>query len=103
MQAAASSPSTRAPTLVHAYVASAIHRRLQADVRDALVAPWTGHAGQPAFYRQIAQADRADTDEIAPRYGDLDIPVLVWGTRDSWIPVDRAFRLHTMFRGRDSC
>jgi pimeloyl-ACP methyl ester carboxylesterase len=43
-------------------------------VLDALVAPWTGVAGQPAFYRQIAQADQCYTDEVQDRYGDIGIP-----------------------------
>ena len=50
--------------------------------------------GQAAFYRQIAQADQRYTDEVQPRYGSIDLPVLVaWGTEDSWIPVQRAHEL----------
>ena len=61
---------------------------------DALVEPWLGEVGQAAFYRQIAQADEALTDEIEPFYPRLDLPVLVlWGREDKWIPVDRAHRL----------
>jgi hypothetical protein len=52
-----------------------------------LVAPWLGSDGQQAFYRQIAQADQAHTDEIEPRYRELDLPVLVvWGQEDTWTP-----------------
>jgi pimeloyl-ACP methyl ester carboxylesterase len=59
-----------------------------------LVAPWLGPEGQQAFYRQIAQADQAYTDEIESRYSELYLPVLiVWGQEDTWIPVDRAHRL----------
>jgi pimeloyl-ACP methyl ester carboxylesterase len=73
--------------LVRAYVSSASSGPLAADVLDALVEPWLGDAGQPAFYRQIAQADQRYTDEFADRLAGIDIPVLVcWGDRDGWLP-----------------
>ena len=87
------------PAAVHegalrAYIAGASHRGVLPAAMDALVAPWLGEAGQAAFYRQIAQADEAFTDEIEPMYGELNLPVLVvWGRDDAWIPVERAHRL----------
>ena len=52
------------------------------------------------FYRQIEQADEAYTDEIESRYADIDLPTLVaWGQDDTWIPVDRAHRLHELIPG----
>jgi pimeloyl-ACP methyl ester carboxylesterase len=79
---------------VRAYVAGASQRGLTEAQADMLVAPWLGPEGQQAFYRQIAQADQAYTDEIESRYSELDLPVLiVWGQEDAWIPVDRAHRL----------
>ncbi len=67
------------------------------DVQGQLYAG-RGPDGQPAFYRQVAQASQEHTDEIEPAYAGLDLPVLiVWGTDDSWIPVDRAQQLaHTI-------
>ena len=66
------------------------------------MAPWLDADGQPAFYRQIAQADQAYTDEVEPRYAEIDLPVLVvWGTDDTWIPVDRAHRLAGMIPGAE--
>ena len=57
-------------------------------------------SGQAAFYRQIAQADQRYTDEIEPLYPTLDLPVqVVWGTEDTWIPVDRAHRLAALIPG----
>ena len=44
---------------LRAYVAGASHRGLRPDELDRLVAPWLDAEGQPAFYRQIAQADQA--------------------------------------------
>ena len=79
---------------VRAYVAGASRGGLTQAQADMLVAPWLGAEGQQAFYRQIAQADQAYTDEIEPRYSELDLPVMiVWGQDDTWIPVDRAHRL----------
>jgi pimeloyl-ACP methyl ester carboxylesterase len=65
-----------------------------------LVAPWLDEAGQAAFFRQIAEADQAYTDEIEPLYPKTDLPALVvWGTEDAWIPVDRAHRLAGVIPG----
>ncbi|BCJ37817.1 oxidoreductase [Actinocatenispora thailandica] len=80
--------------LVRRYVSSASSPGLHPATLDALVAPWLGDAGQPAFYRQIAQADERYTDEFHDRLGDLDLPVLVcWGADDEWIPLDRGRQL----------
>ena len=87
-------PPTLHRALVRAYVESASHRGLRSDVLDQLSEPWLSEAGQPAFYRQIAQADERATDEIQPLYGRIDIPVLVgWGTEDRWIPPARGQEL----------
>jgi len=86
--------------IVRAYVAGASHAGLSGANADMLVAPWLGEDGQAAFYRQIAQADQRYTDEIEPLYPRLDLPVLVvWGTEDTWIPVDRAHRLAELIPG----
>jgi pimeloyl-ACP methyl ester carboxylesterase len=85
---------------VEAYIRGAGHRDLRDDDLEALVAPWTGEAGQSAFYRQIAQADERYTEEVESRFGEIGEPTLiVWGTEDTWIPVDRAHRLHAMMPG----
>jgi pimeloyl-ACP methyl ester carboxylesterase len=93
------------PAAVHegalrAYIAGASHTGLTPAQADMLVAPWLGPEGQQAFYRQIAQADQTYTDEIEPRYRELDLPVLVaWGQEDAWIPADRAHRLAELIPG----
>ena len=95
----------RLPRVVHegairAYVGGASHRGLAPADLDALVAPWLDDEGQPAFYRQIEQADEAYTEEIEALYPTLDVPTLVvWGQDDTWIPVDRAHRLHDAIPG----
>ena len=86
--------------LVRAYIAGASHRGLSPGVHDALVSPWLGTEGKAAFYRQIAQADQRYTDEIEPLYSQIGVPTLiVWGTADDWIPVDRAQQLHHLIPG----
>jgi pimeloyl-ACP methyl ester carboxylesterase len=87
-------PGNLHEALVREYVRSASSPGLAPEVLDGLVSPWTGAAGQPAFYRQIAQADQRYTDEIEPRYGDIAIPVTVcWGADDEWIPPARGEQL----------
>ena len=67
---------------------------LAAHVESALIAPWLGATGQSAFYRQIAQGDERDTDEIEPLYGQITVPTLVvWGEADPWLPVARGREL----------
>jgi pimeloyl-ACP methyl ester carboxylesterase len=74
--------------LLRAYVATAQPTPLDRDLESALIAPWLGAAEQSAFYRQIAQGDQRDTDEIEPLYGEITAPTLVvWGEADPWLPV----------------
>jgi pimeloyl-ACP methyl ester carboxylesterase len=81
-QVFAALPAAMHEGAVRAYVAGASHRGLTREHEDALVEPWLGEVGQAAFYRQIAQADEAFTDEIEPLYPRLDLPVLVlWGSQ----------------------
>lgn len=78
-----------------AYIAGASDRGLRQDDLASLIAPWTGDDGQAAFYRQIAEADERFTADVEPLLGALSIPAhIVWGENDTWIPVDRAYRLH---------
>ena len=86
-------PSNLHEALLREYIRGASARGLSQVVLNELVAPWLNES-QAAFYRQIAQADERFTAEIEPRYVDIQSPTLVvWGTADQWIPVDRAMRL----------
>jgi len=93
------------PASVHegalrAYIATASQVGVTATGMESLIAPWLDGPGQAAFYRQIAQADQAYTDEMEGLYPDLDMPVLVvWGSQDAWIPIDRARRLCELIPG----
>jgi pimeloyl-ACP methyl ester carboxylesterase len=93
-------PSNLHEALVREYVRGAAFRPLASDHEDMLVRPWLSDAGRAAFYRQIAQADQRYTDEVEPRYPEIDLPVtVVWGADDTWIPVDRAHRLAALIPG----
>ncbi|MFD5054913.1 alpha/beta fold hydrolase [Streptomyces tendae] len=86
--------------LVREYVGSTGGPGLHPAVLDRLVGPWLGETGQPAFYRQIAQADQRYTDEIQDRYAGIDVPVLVcWGEDDAWIPVAKGRELAGLVPG----
>lgn len=93
-------PSAVHEGVLRAYIEGASHVGVAPAAMESLVAPWIDGPGQAAFYRQIAQADQAYTDEIEGLYPQLDVPVLVvWGYEDTWIPVDRAHRLSELVPG----
>jgi pimeloyl-ACP methyl ester carboxylesterase len=80
--------------VVRAYIGTARPDPLERDLEDALASPWLDPGGQSAFYRQIAQADERDTDEVEPLYPRIAAPTFVlWGERDPWIPVERGREL----------
>lgn len=86
--------------VVREYVSSASSPGLHPAVLDRLVQPWLGDLGQPAFYRQIAQADQFHTDEVQDRYGEIGFPTLVcWGQDDTWIPVAKGRELTARIPG----
>ncbi|MFA3878064.1 alpha/beta fold hydrolase [Streptomyces sp. MMCC 100] len=86
--------------LVREYVGSTGGPGLHPAVLDRLVEPWLGESGQPAFYRQIAQADQRYTDEVQDRYAGIDVPTLVcWGEDDAWIPVAKGRELAGLVPG----
>jgi pimeloyl-ACP methyl ester carboxylesterase len=65
-----------------------------------IVAPWTDENGKSAFYRQIAQANSAYTDDVQPLYAQITSPTLIlWGSEDTWIPLERGEALHDMIPG----
>ncbi|MEO0574023.1 MAG: alpha/beta hydrolase [Pseudomonadota bacterium] len=83
--------------VVRAYVSTAAFGPIAEETLRGIVLPWTGAEGKPAFYRQIAQADSAFTQEVQSRYSDVTPPVLIlWGEHDSWIPVAQAEALHAV-------
>ena len=83
--------------IVRAYVETATFRPLEQSIADNILLPWTGIAGKPAFYRQIAQANSSFTDEVQSFYSNIAVPVLIlWGQEDTWIPVEKGLELHQL-------
>jgi pimeloyl-ACP methyl ester carboxylesterase len=83
--------------ILGAYIRGAISRPITDAELEPYLAPWLGPVGQPAFYRQIAQMDLKYTDEVQDRYGSIRCPVLLlWGTDDEWIPLERGRELAGM-------
>jgi pimeloyl-ACP methyl ester carboxylesterase len=86
--------------IVRAYVGTATHRGLAPADLDALVEPWTGEEGQPAFYRQIEDYDIDLLDQNERALPSLDLPVrILWGTEDSWIPLETGRRIARLVPG----
>lgn len=93
-------PALHHQAMLRAHVMTAAATPLRPAVLDALVAPWLGPVGQAAYYRQIAQNHQGFTDEIEPRYGELDLSTLViWGEQDEWSPIADGQRLHQRLSG----
>ena len=86
--------------IVRAYVKTAAFKPIDDATLDMIVAPWTDTNGKSAFYRQIAQANSAHTDDVQPLYTQIASPTLIlWGSEDTWIPLERGEALHDMIPG----
>ena len=83
-------PSYMHDALLRAYLQTAAYKPLSVEAFEVYMQPWLGEVGQPAFYRQIAQMNQAQTDEVQDSYGPMDCGVSVlWGEQDEWIPLER--------------
>ncbi|MEJ3750974.1 alpha/beta hydrolase [Actinomycetes bacterium KLBMP 9797] len=88
--------------IVRTYIQGASHRGLREDDLDALVNPWTGPDGQPAFYRQIGDYDERFLEENERHLGRIQIPTrILWGTADAWLATDVAHRLRGLIPGAE--
>lgn len=86
--------------IVRAYVKTAAYKPIDDATLDMIVAPWMDEDGKSAFYRQIAQANSAHTDDVQRLYAQITSPTLIlWGSEDSWIPLERGEALHDMIPG----
>jgi pimeloyl-ACP methyl ester carboxylesterase len=86
--------------IVRAYIKTAAFKPIKDSILDRIVLAWTSPGGKAAFYRQIAQSNSGYTDEIQPLYDRIARPVLIlWGCKDTWIPMERGEALHKMIPG----
>ncbi|MFT6024620.1 MAG: pimeloyl-ACP methyl ester carboxylesterase [Ascidiaceihabitans sp.] len=93
-------PAYMHAALLRAYLQTAAHKTLSEDAFEVYMTPWLGPIGQPAFYRQIAQMDQSQTDEIQDSYGPMDCDVRVlWGEKDDWIPFARGQEFADLIAG----
>lgn len=93
-------PAYMHEALLRAYLQTAAHRPLTDEAYDVYMQPWLGDIGQPAFYRQIAQMDQSQTDEVQEQYRPMNCNVKVlWGDRDEWIPIDRGQEFADLIAG----
>ena len=86
--------------IVRAYINTAAFEPIDDATMDRTIQPWITEGGKAAFYRQIAQAKEAFTDEVQSLYSQISKPVMIlWGNEDTWIPVERGRLLHEMIPG----
>ncbi|MBS0612263.1 MAG: alpha/beta hydrolase [Proteobacteria bacterium] len=86
--------------ILETYISGAAHKSIRPEDLKLYVDPWTGEAGQAAFYRQISQMDQRYTDEVERLYGEIRCPVsILWGEQDNWIPLERGQSLAAKIPG----
>ena len=80
--------------IARARIASTTFRPMSEAAAAAYMRPWLGAEGQALWFNRVAQLSDESIGRLEARLGPLDIPVrIIWGTEDSWIPVDQATRL----------
>ena len=93
-------PAYMHDALLRAYLQTAAYRPLSEEALRVYMKPWLGDIGQPAFYRQIAQMDQVQTDEVQDGYGPMDCDVrVIWGDKDDWIPFERGQEFANLIAG----
>lgn len=86
--------------LISAYIQNAAVRPLTEEALTVYREPWLGHAGQAAFYRQIAQMKQRYIEEVEERYAKPPFPVqIVWGRNDAWIAIEQGQKLADRIAG----
>jgi len=86
--------------LISAYLQNAAVRPLTEEALTVYREPWLGHAGQAAFYRQIAQMKQRYIEEVEERYAKPPFPVqIVWGRNDAWIAIEQGQNLADRIAG----
>lgn len=87
-EAFANLPAYAHEALFRSYIQQAAHHTLREEAIEIYLQPWTGNVGQPAFYRQISQADTKHIAEAQAQYSKPPFDVhLIWGELDTFIPI----------------
>ncbi|WP_137390174.1 alpha/beta fold hydrolase [Rhodoligotrophos defluvii] len=85
-----------------ARIRSTTHRPLSEEAFEAYMKPWRGEKGQAMWYNRVAQIADEHIARLEAALGPTDVPVrIIWGTEDTWIPVDQAARLQRYIRNAD--
>lgn len=80
--------------IARARIASTTFKPMSDAAAAAYMKPWLGAEGQALWFNRIAQLNDASIAKLEAKLGPLDIPArIIWGTEDTWIPVDQAHRL----------
>lgn len=75
--------------------------RLRCRTQRTYFAPWSDTAGKAAFYRQIAQNDIRNIEDVQARYGKTDFDIHpTWGMRDTFIPAQQGRDLHDLLHAK---
>lgn len=73
--------------LFRAYAQAAAAFPLREESMQLYFGPWCSDVGKAAFYRQIAQADLGNIDEVQHLYKPTEFDVhIIWGMQDTFIP-----------------
>ena len=88
------------------YIRSATYKPLSSQTEDLLAEQWLEHGSQgPAeFLRGTIQAHNRAIGEIEKQYPQVgnQIPVkVIWGTKDPWLPSERASSVSAALNARD--
>lgn len=73
----------------------AMHTPMDEQTFDGYFQPWRDRKGQAGYYRFLSQFDDVYLDDMEGRLGDFDSPTrILWGEKDTWIPLEQGERLH---------
>jgi pimeloyl-ACP methyl ester carboxylesterase len=83
-----------------AHLQTAVARPMPAWAMSAILEPWMGPAGQPAYYRQVAHYDHDYTARLETLYPRISVPTLIlWGEEDAWVDIAVGRRLQSLIPG----
>ncbi len=96
----ASLPSKLHEAMLREYVRDASYQGLRKSQEDMLVQPWLSEEGQKGYYAQIQAQKNDDIEQLRQQFRKLEIPFHnVWAQNDTWVPVERAYKLQEAVGG----